>query len=1337
MNEMLKHIRSLSFLKLYGIFLGIIWLNTPCLAQPVWHTSDQQDNTAQNSTSWSVNVPTNLSAGNLILLVLSTQESASTDVTGFTVPTGFIKIVHEHDASSTSRPEVAAFYKISDGTETGTFSGTVTNNGSSPRWKAVVTRITNFDPSSPIGDIKEANSGSSSVQSLTLPAVNRTAVSSLVVAIRNVRRSTSSDNVPTGMTAQFSLDGNGGNDGNNRNCDFQGATQTYTTTGSTGNKTFTWSGDARSAGVMFVINGCNAITTPTFILGSSSTRCKSAGTVTYSASSTNASSIVYSLNSTSLAAGNTINSSTGQVTYTNTFSGTSTITATAYGCGGPLTATHTVTTTSFEAYPLYGTVHQRCQESEARSYGIYTSNADSVVYTLDNESIITGLFINRDIGSIEFPYTYADTAIVTATAYGCGTSIEIIQTIYTDNLVVEDDKMNLEQDEIGVINVLSNDDCDIDVNTLSISTPPVNGTALVNTSTGEITYTPNASYGGLDSLTYRICRTQNPTVCETAKVYFNVINTFIDNYFNFTSSNCQRVLNDLSDFDVIQKYETTENISLYTNPLVADLDGDGDVEIVVMSSTNLSTSSPRSSQNIRIFDGTTGAFQRLINTPFMSWEGPTPICLGDLDGDGDVEIIIASLYTRNGTSDQKFLYCYDHLGNQLWKSNSTYGAHVTNGSASALGLADFNGDGIPEVYVYNEIFNALTGVKLCSGGANGTATNRTKNTVEVALPVAANLRPANGLELACGRTVYEVNITNTAGTTGNSMTAINFSTSSTKDGFTALADINLDGDLDVIVMPNDAQLYVWNPRTNSLLASYNSGSGERGTLFVGDVDGNGTPDIGYCRPNAVDMVAYNGTSTLSLLWTLSTTDGSGRTGLTMFDFNQDGTQELIYRDESLLRILDGSGGSPITLQSFAATSTTGVEGPIVADVDNDGEADILVTSDGTTSDGDYHGMVVVFQSDQNAWAPARKVWNQFGYYNVHIKDDYTIPASQPDHGDSLFSDNSRCPESFNVRPLNAFNVQSTIFSDQGCPVAYLPDMEVSIESIEYVESTEVLNINYVLINKSDATSIPAGVNISFFVGNPLKTNATLVATVQTANEIPAYSKSPSTNVQISDIQNYSEIYAIANTDGSTASPFSFPLEGIEECNYSNNSVAFFAYEGSPLPIELTEFLAFREYDKVRVSWKTSIEINASHFYVQRSSDGEKFTNIGRVEARGNSTTESSYLLFDDQPLSGLSYYRLYQVDLDGRYDISEVNTVLFEEDQIQVYPNPAVDYFQVYNPIEDGRMQLINPQGLLIGDYELKKGSSEINVISLPCGVYYLRISLSNGSNYSKTLIKK
>ncbi len=84
--------------------------------------------------------------------------------------------------------------------------------------------------------------------------------------------------------------------------------------------------------------------TPIFNLGPTSTRCLGPGSVTYTATATNSTGISYSLDATSLAGGNTINASTGAVTYTASWVGTSIITASAAGCNGPRTSTHTATT---------------------------------------------------------------------------------------------------------------------------------------------------------------------------------------------------------------------------------------------------------------------------------------------------------------------------------------------------------------------------------------------------------------------------------------------------------------------------------------------------------------------------------------------------------------------------------------------------------------------------------------------------------------------------------------------------------------------------------------------------------------------------------------------------------------------------------------------------------------------------------------------------------------------------------------------------------------------------------------------------------------------------------
>lgn len=221
---------------------------------PVWDTAGQKTASAGNSTSLSVDRPDNVAAGDLIILVFTQQRSAATDTSGFTTPSGFSQIVSSHDTTSTATPETVAFYKIATVSEPATYTSTVTNHGSNPNWAAVAARVTGHDPDTPIGPFSESNSGETSVETLGIPGVTPTVSSSLLVAARTVRRAVTVGTDPTDMVNAWDLAGNGGNDNNVSRPGFRGATQQLTDASPTGVKTFGWTGAARAAGLMFVIN---------------------------------------------------------------------------------------------------------------------------------------------------------------------------------------------------------------------------------------------------------------------------------------------------------------------------------------------------------------------------------------------------------------------------------------------------------------------------------------------------------------------------------------------------------------------------------------------------------------------------------------------------------------------------------------------------------------------------------------------------------------------------------------------------------------------------------------------------------------------------------------------------------------------------------------------------------------------------------------------------------------------------------------------------------------------------------------------------------------------------
>ncbi len=161
--------------------------------------------------------------------------------------------------------------------------------------------------------------------------------------------------------------------------------------------------------------------TPIFTLGATSTRCQGAGNVTYTASATNTTGITYTLNAASTAAGNTINSSTGAVTYTATWSGTSTITASAAGCNGPRTSTHVVTITPTVGTPVFamGLQSVRTQGAATTTYSATASNNTGVTYSLDAASIAGGNLINAATGAVTWSASWYGTSAITVSATGC------------------------------------------------------------------------------------------------------------------------------------------------------------------------------------------------------------------------------------------------------------------------------------------------------------------------------------------------------------------------------------------------------------------------------------------------------------------------------------------------------------------------------------------------------------------------------------------------------------------------------------------------------------------------------------------------------------------------------------------------------------------------------------------------------------------------------------------------------------------------------------------------------------------------------------------------------
>ncbi|MDP2315278.1 MAG: MopE-related protein [Pseudomonadota bacterium] len=447
-------------------------------------------------------------------------------------------------------------------------------------------------------------------------------------------------------------------------------------------------------------------------------------------------------------------------------------------------------------------------------------------------------------------------------------------------------------------------------------------------------------------------------------------------------------------------------------PVVGNLtddNGDGlvdDQDIPDIAYTTFTGSSYSSAGYLRVVSGD-GTEEHLSLNSVTSGAttyniaGSAGVALGDLEGDGSPDIVTIS---TGGD-----IVALEADGTLKWVYPESYS--VYNHPA----IADMDGDGSAEILIGPDVLSASgTLVGSCPYGTDGM------------ISFASDIDNDGTSELIVGSAVCEMNgavVWDSGRTTGFPGVG-NFDS----DDYGEI--VNVDRINHRVDLLDDDGTLLW---STSL-----TGTGG-GAPVVGDFDGDGEPEIGVASSSRFTVLETTG----AIKWAVTIDDSSSSsTSASAFDFDGDGDQEIVYADENELYVYDGATGAELYTTSSHQSGTIR-EYPVVADVDRDGQAEIVVASADYAAAG-WAGIHVLGESN-GEWASARFTSNQHAYSVLDIDDDLTVPAAP--EGSWIEGWGLRAQRSWSDQPDGAADLAAVLLGVcEDCTPGDL-DLYVSVENL--------------------------------------------------------------------------------------------------------------------------------------------------------------------------------------------------------------------------------------------------------------------------------------------------
>ena len=391
-------------------------------------------------------------------------------------------------------------------------------------------------------------------------------------------------------------------------------------------------------------------------------------------------------------------------------------------------------------------------------------------------------------------------------------------------------------------------------------------------------------------------------------------------------------------------------------PLVANLtddNSDGEIDLCDVPDVIVPIygAGPQQSEGyLYVLSGDSGALMLKMPELINGYANPA---LGDIDADGIPEVV--TIRSEVGDITQGHVIALEHDGALKWESATVFPAWQV-----ALALADLDADGDVEILAGNLVLDHLGATLWAAPADNGS----------IDIPLAVDLDGDGDLEVLHGGDAFH----HDGSVYYNSPAGICHPSVANLDAdpepevllacFNGLTLLEHDGAVVFLDQKPGGDASWWRPAA------------------IHDIDGDGGPEIVVSSDSHYSVYKPD----LTVLWTADVVDDSGFAAGTAFDFLGAGFAEAMYADEHNLFVYSETGQ---VLLSTPRGSWTQAENPVVADVDNDGSAEIVVVSN-----GGGQPPVQVIRDVEDRWIQARRIWNQHAYHVTNVREDGTIPKDQ-------------------------------------------------------------------------------------------------------------------------------------------------------------------------------------------------------------------------------------------------------------------------------------------------------------------------------------------------------